>query len=111
MSKGLKLTLLTVAIALMGMYAMAIAPTVDEIPTVIIGGGTAGSTPPDVFVYPDALDLSTYVDDPDGTDAGIVWSYDVCRNGEVQLQRCGSPGWGRPDYAGRFGDQYTGSPE
>jgi hypothetical protein len=76
MSKGLKLTLLTVAVALMGMYAMAEAPVVDQIPTVIIGGGTAGSTPPDVFVYPEALDLSTYVTD-DGGDAGIVWSYDV----------------------------------
>lgn len=76
MSKGLKLTLLTVAVALMGMYAMAEAPVVLEIPTVIIGGGTAASTPPDVFVYPEALDLSDYVTD-DGGVAGIVWSYDV----------------------------------
>jgi hypothetical protein len=76
MSKGLKVTLLTVAVALMGMYAMAEAPVIDEIPPVIVGGGTAGSTPPTVFVYPDALDLSDYVSD-DGGDAGIVWSYDV----------------------------------
>jgi hypothetical protein len=76
MSKGLKVTLLTVAVALMGMYAMAEAPVVSEIPPVIVGGGTAGSTPPTVFVYPDALDLSEYVSD-DGGDAGIVWSYDV----------------------------------
>jgi hypothetical protein len=76
MSKGLKVTLLTVAVALMGMYAMAEAPVISEIPPVIVGGGTAGSTPPNVFVYPDALDLSDYVTD-DGGDAGIVWSYDV----------------------------------
>jgi hypothetical protein len=77
MSKGLKVTLLTVAVALMGMFhAMAEAPVMSEIPTVIIGGGASTSTPPDVFVYPDALDLSSYVSD-DGGDANLVWSYDI----------------------------------
>jgi hypothetical protein len=61
----------------MGMFhAMAEAPVVDEIPTVIVGGGASTSTPPNVFVYPDALDLSSYVTD-DGGDANIVWSYDI----------------------------------
>jgi len=77
MSKGLKVTLLTVAVALMGMFhAMAEAPVMKDIPTVIIGGGASTSTPPDVFVYPDALDLSTYATD-DGGVANLVWSYDI----------------------------------
>lgn len=75
MSKGLKLTLATVAVVLMGMSAMATAPVIDEIPSPIVGGGDT-TTPPNLFVYPDAIDLNRYVND-DGGKANIVWSYTV----------------------------------
>jgi len=75
MSKGLKRTLVTVAVALMGMSAMAEAPVILEVPSPIVGGGE-GTTPPNTFVYPDAINLSTYVTD-DGPVADVVWSYEV----------------------------------
>jgi hypothetical protein len=75
MSKGLQLTLVTVAVVLMGMSAMATAPVIDDIPSPIVGGGEL-TTPPNTFVYPNALNLNSYVQD-DGGDANIVWSYEV----------------------------------
>jgi hypothetical protein len=75
MSKGLKLTLATVAVVLMGMSAMATAPVISEIPSPIVGGGET-TTPPNLFVYPDAINLNQYVED-DGGKANIVWSYEV----------------------------------
>lgn len=73
MSKGLQLTLVTVAIALMGMSAMAEAPVIDDIPSPIVGGGSY-TTPPNTFVYPDAINLNAYVHDDGGLE-NIVWSY------------------------------------
>lgn len=75
MRNGLKITLSMVAFAFTGMQAMAMAPIIGEIPSPIVGdeGSATGSA---VFVYPDALDLPTYVTDSDGPSA-IVWSYDV----------------------------------
>jgi len=74
MHKGLKSTLLTIAVALMGLKAMAMAPTVDAIPDVIIGD--AGSaTPGNEFVYPEAFDADTKVSDDTTSDAGIHLFY------------------------------------
>lgn len=74
MSKGLTLTLAAVATAWLGVQAFAMAPVIDQIPSPIISDGTA-QTDANVFVYPDALDLDSYVNDPDGTDAGIQWTH------------------------------------
>jgi hypothetical protein len=73
MHKGLKSTLLTIAVALMGLKAMAMAPVIDAIPDVIIGD--AGSaTPGNDFSYPDAFDADTKVSDDTTSDAGIhLW--------------------------------------
>ena len=77
MRKGLNVTLMTVAVALIGMRAMAMAPTISEIPSPIvsdnIGGTQANQVDTNDFVYPDALLLATYVTDPDGPNP-IVWS-------------------------------------
>jgi len=75
MSKGLKLTLVTVAVALMGMSAMAEAPVISDIPSPIVGGGPTIS-PSDTFVYPDAINLNKYVTDDGGLE-NVVWSYTV----------------------------------
>jgi len=75
MSKGLKLTLVTVAVALMGMSAMAEAPVISDIPSPIIGGGPTIS-PSDTFVYPDAINLNRYVTDDGGLE-NVVWSFAV----------------------------------
>ena len=75
MSKGLKVSLVTVAIALMGMTAMATAPVIGNIPSPIVGGGDT-TTPANEFVYPDAINLNAYVSDDGGVE-NIVWSYEV----------------------------------
>jgi len=74
MKKGLTLTLMTVAIAMLGFQAMAMAPVISDIPSPIIGSSTAsGAT---AFVFPKAFDLTTYVTDPDTTSvAGLMWSF------------------------------------
>ena len=74
MHKGFKSTLLTVAVALLGFKAMATAPTINDIPDVIIGDAEDGSAS-NVFVYPDAINLDNFVQDTDTTDGGILWSY------------------------------------
>jgi hypothetical protein len=73
MRKGLTVTLLTVAIALIGYHAMATAPVIDQIPDIVVGDAEDGS-PSNVFVYPDVLNLNSYVTD-DGGDDAIIWSF------------------------------------
>lgn len=76
MKKGLNVTLMTVAIAVMALQAMAIAPVIDPIPSPIVGSDSnlpvSQATP---FVFPDAFDLDTKVADETTADADILWSY------------------------------------
>jgi len=75
MRKGLTTTLLTVAIALMGFKAMAAAPVIQAIPDVIVGDNEdIGATDPNIFVYPDAIDLDAVVSD-ETPDDQLIWSY------------------------------------
>jgi hypothetical protein len=74
MSKGLKVTLMMVAIALIGYRAMAEAPVISEIPDVIITDDSA-VTGSNGFVYPDAINLDNYVTDDATADADIKWSF------------------------------------
>lgn len=80
MRKGLLITLLAGAMALLGLVSSvsALAPTLGQIPDIIVGdaedNGLTGDN--NIFVYPDALDLSTYVTDPkSGTAAEITWRF------------------------------------
>lgn len=74
MRKGLTQTLLTVAVALLGFNAMSAAPIIGNIPDVIIGDAEAG-TSSNLFVYPDAINLDTFVSDDNTSDGAILWSY------------------------------------
>jgi len=65
---------MTVAVAMMGLQAMAMAPVIGEIPSPIVGDGV-GATTPNVFVYPDAFNLANYVTDDNTTPSSILWSY------------------------------------
>jgi len=76
MNKGLTKTLMAVAVAVMVMRAMAMAPVIGDIPSPVVGNGDS-VTPAVGFVYPDAIDLTQYVTDGDTDVADIVWSYDV----------------------------------
>lgn len=76
MRKGLTLTLMTVvAIAMMG-SASAMAPVIGDIPDIIVGDESS-VTNPNLFVYPDAIDLDQWVTDQDDPIANIRWSYEV----------------------------------
>jgi hypothetical protein len=82
MHKGLKSTLMTVAVALLGLKAMAMAPTIGQLPDVLIGdefgasgGATVGASMDNNFVFPDAYDVDSKVTD-DNTSAGAIrWSF------------------------------------
>lgn len=77
MSKGLKLTLLTVAVALIGMRATAMAPVINDIPSPIVGdeqGSTQSNGLGDNdFVYPDAFNPNSLASDSDGPNS-LVFS-------------------------------------
>lgn len=75
MRKGLT-TLMTVAIALVTVQAMAMAPVIDPIPSPVIGNGT-GPTQTIRYVYHDAFDLNTFVSDDNTSDAALKWSYEI----------------------------------
>jgi len=76
MRKGFSVTLATVAFATLGFQAMAMAPTIGDIPDIVVGSGPV-STASNVFVFPDAVDLNTKVTDDDTTPGQIIWSYSV----------------------------------
>jgi len=93
MKKGLTLTLLTVVVAWVGTQAQALAPVISEMPDFIVGSGetVTGATG---FVYPDAIRLDDYVNDPDGTDASVMWSFDSA--GRYLLNGVGALAGGDP---------------
>jgi len=76
MRKGLTLTLMTVVAIAMAGTASAMAPVIGDIPDIIVGD-EASVTAPNLFVYPDAIDLDKYVTDADDPIANIRWSYEV----------------------------------
>jgi hypothetical protein len=73
---GLRVTLLTVAIAMLGFNAMAMAPTIGEIPDIIVGDGEE-ATDSNRFVAPDFIDLDSWVTDDTTSPGAIIWSYGV----------------------------------
>jgi hypothetical protein len=76
MKKGLTTALLTVAVAMLAVQAMAMAPVIGDVPSPIVGNAEASSGPTG-FVYPDAFNLNNVVTD-DTTAAGdIKWSYEI----------------------------------
>jgi len=79
---GLKSTLTTVAVALLGLKAMAMAPTITQLPDVLIGdeagasgGATVGASIDNNFVYPDAYDINAKVSDDNTTPGAIRFSF------------------------------------
>jgi hypothetical protein len=76
MKKGLTVTLLAVAVAMMSIQAMAMAPVIGDVPSPIIGDAET-VTPANLFVYPDALNMANYVTDDETAPADIAWSYEI----------------------------------
>jgi len=74
MKKGLNVTLMTVAIAVMAFQAVAMAPVIGPVPSPIVGSDT-GATAPTPFVYPDAFNIVNLATDDTTTSANIRWSY------------------------------------
>jgi len=74
MRKGFSVTLATVAFAMLGFKATAMAPTIDAIPDIIVGDAE-NSSDANVFVFPNAIDLNAKVHDDDTSAAGIIWTF------------------------------------
>lgn len=91
MRKGFKVTLATVAIALLGFKAMAMAPTVSGIPDIIVGDAE-DSSDANVFVYPDAFNLDQYVQDDSTAPGDIIWSFTVADPGNSRYRLNGLVG-------------------
>jgi hypothetical protein len=88
MRKGFLVTLATVAIALMGFNAMALAPTIGAIPDIIVGDAEDG-TDSNIFVYPDAISLDRYVSDDDTETSEILWSFSTATAGRYLINGVG----------------------
>jgi hypothetical protein len=76
MKRGLNVTLMTVAIAVMALQAAALAPVISDIQSPIVGN-EASITYPTRYIYPDAFDLDSKVADDVTTDGAILWSYAI----------------------------------
>jgi len=84
MKKGLTLTLITVAIAMLGIQAMAEAPMISDLPSPVVGDADQ-ATGAARFVYPQAFDLTAYVSDDNTADTAIKWSYEVADTGKYMI--------------------------
>jgi hypothetical protein len=74
MRRGLTVTLLTVAIAILGSNAMSMAPTISDLPDLIVADDAPVSGG-NHFVYPDTLNLHSNVTDDTTPDNQLVWTY------------------------------------
>jgi len=75
MKRGLTTTLIAVAVAMLGIQAMAMAPTIQDVPSPIVGNQSV--TYPNTFVFPDAFNLASYVTDDTTSSANVKWSYEI----------------------------------
>jgi len=89
MKKGLTLTLMTVAVAIVGLQVKAMAPVVSDIPSPIVGA-VASTTNPTAFVFKDAIDLTQYVSDDNTPTTGILWSYQVAGTNDYLINGIGA---------------------
>jgi hypothetical protein len=77
MRKGFTLTLMTVAIAMLGAQAQAMAPTISDIPSPIVGSAepVTGALANGNFVYLDAIDLNNMATDDVTAPADLMWTF------------------------------------
>jgi hypothetical protein len=95
MRKGLTVTLMTAAIAMWSVSAMAVAPVIFDIPSPVVSD-EGDITVANEFVYVDAIDLSRWVSDPDGGPNPVVWSYDIVGTPRYNINGVGVLGAGNP---------------
>jgi hypothetical protein len=96
MRKGLTKTLMAVAVAIMAMQAMAMAPVIGEIPSPVVGNAE-NVTPAQGFVYPDAIDLTRYVSDQESNSSQIIWSYEIIGTAKYRINNKDSMNTGGGD--------------
>jgi len=84
MKKGLNVTLMTVAIAVMALQAMAMAPVITDIKSPIVGNepGATAATP---FIFPDAFDINSKATDDTTSSANIRWSYYIAGTAKYRI--------------------------
>jgi len=68
---------MAVAVGLMAVaQVFAEAPVIGDMPSPVVGDQET-VTPSNVFVYPDAINLTQYVTDDTSAPAELIWSYDI----------------------------------
>jgi hypothetical protein len=82
----------------MSFQAGAMAPVISELPSVVVGNEEVAS-PPNAFVYPDALNLDVYVTDDTTTDGALIWSYENA-GGRYRINNVDPLDGGNPDNPG-----------
>lgn len=95
MKNGLTLALATVALVMAGFSAMAAAPTISDIPDVVIGN-EQGMTDANAYFYEDAINLENYVSDSDNSMDDILLSFEALTaryklNGHDSLEATDDP--------------------
>jgi len=96
MKKGLTKTLMAVAVALMAVQAMAMAPVILDIPSPVVGNAES-VTPANGFVYPDAIDLTKYVTDLESQSNQIIWSYTTASTPKYRINNVDALNLGTDD--------------
>lgn len=74
MRKGFSVTLAMVAFAMLAYNASAYAPTITDLPDIVVGDAEDSSAA-NVFVFTNAIDLNAKVNDDMTTPAGIIWTF------------------------------------
>lgn len=95
MKNGLTLALAAVALVMASFSATAAAPTIHDIPDVVIGN-EGGITDANAYIYEDAIDLTNYVTDPDNSMDDVVISFEAVTsryklNGNDSLEASDDP--------------------
>lgn len=95
MKNGLTLALATVALVMASYSAMAAAPTIRDIPDVVIGN-EGGMTDANAYYYEDAINLENYISDADNSMDDILLSFETATpryklNGHDSLEATDDP--------------------
>jgi hypothetical protein len=111
MRKGLVVTLGVLALVLVVTPGFAVAPIISCVPDVIVSDFEDSQTQDNnLFIYPDALNLDSYVSDADTTDTSLLrWSFIQSTGPAIEISGVGSNTSGNVVNPGAF-DIRAGGP-
>jgi len=69
---------------MIAVQAMAMAPLISDIPSPVVSD-IEDSTPANNFVYPDAINLASFVSDDTSSAASIIWSFETAGTSKYRI--------------------------